>query len=167
MNTNVDPTLCRDHLGRLMQEESSLLAQLEAQLLREYQLLSDNDVDGLDAAGNTRQACVSQLLKVEDERLALCRMLGKPADLKGIEALLTWCDPQASLLPALRDCSERATRCREQNVKNGILVSARLQRVSSLLGLLNDTGAEKQAYGRSGASGSSAPRAGRLLSASA
>ena len=167
MNANFDPALCRDHLGRLMNEESSLLGQLEAQLLREYQLLTDNDVDGLDAAGNTRQACVSQLLKVEDERLALCRMLGKPADLKGIEALLAWCDPQAQLLPALRECSERATRCREQNVKNGILVSARLQRVSGLLGMLADNGADKQAYGRTGTTGSSAPRAGRLLSASA
>ena len=46
MNANFDPALCRDHLGRLMLEESSLLGQLEAQLLREYQLLTDNDVDG-------------------------------------------------------------------------------------------------------------------------
>jgi flagellar biosynthesis/type III secretory pathway chaperone len=167
MTPNVEPAHCRDSLGKLLADEAALLATLEVQLNREYQMLSDNDVDGLEAAGNERQACVAKLLKVEDERRALCRMFDQPADLKGVETLIAWCDPQAQLLPALRECAERATRCRDQNVRNGVLVGARLQRVSNMLGMLNGSGSETQVYGRTGAGATPSPRAGRMVSASA
>jgi flagellar biosynthesis/type III secretory pathway chaperone len=167
VNASIDPRQCQEHLGRLLTEEGALLTLLESQLVREHQFLTANDVDGLEAAGNDRQACVAKLLQVEDERSALCRMLGKPTDMKGVEALLAWCDPEAQLLPGLRNCTERATRCRDQNLRNGVLVSARLQRVSNMLGMLNVVGSQSQVYGRSGTGNATATNPGRLLSASA
>jgi flagellar biosynthesis/type III secretory pathway chaperone len=167
MTNQIDPNLCRSHLAKMLVEEVALLTTLEAQLLREHQLLTANDAEGLDAASNERQACVGRLLKVEDERRALCRMLGRPEDLKGVEALIAWCDPEAQLLPALRQSVEHAQRCREQNVRNGVLVSARLQRVSSMLSMLNVSGGQTHVYGRAGAGTTAGPRAGHVLSASA
>lgn len=165
---SIDAGQCKSHLATLLADESALLALLDTQLRREHQLVTDNDVEGLEAAGRERQNCVGQLLKVEDERKALCHMLGQAADARGVEALLAWCDPQAELLPALRRCTEQATLCRDQNLRNGALVNARLQRVSSMLGMLNVSTAERSVYGRNGA-GSVPPgaHAGRLVATSA
>ena len=165
--STVDPALCRDQLGRLLDEEVTTLAQLEIQLQREHAMLTENDVDGLEAAGNERQACVGRLLRIEDERRTLCRVFDQPGDFKGVETLLAWCDPAAVLLPALRDCTDRAARCRDQNLKNGALVNARLQRVSNLLGMLDTTSGASRTYGRQGASAAAAPHNGRGFSASA
>jgi flagellar biosynthesis/type III secretory pathway chaperone len=163
----IEPAQCLEQLARLLDEEVATLTQLETQLQREHAMLIENDVDGLEAAGNERQACVSQLLRIEDEWRGLCRLFGKPGDLKGVETLLTGCDPSGALLPALRDCADRAARCRDQNVRNGALVNARLQRVSNLLGMLDTNAGSSRTYGRQGASAAPSPRAGRSFNASA
>ena len=163
----IDPALCREQLGRLLDDEVTTLGLLETQLQREHAMLTANDVDGLEAAGNDRQACVSKLLRIEDERRGLCRLFGKPGDLKGVESLLTWCDPAGGLLPALRDCTDRASRCRDQNLRNGALVNARLQRVSNMLGMLDASTGSSRTYGRQGGSATPTPRAGRSFNASA
>ena len=166
--TTIDPALCRAQLAGLLDEEVTTLAQLEIQLQREHAMLTDNDVDGLEAAGLDRQACVSRLLRIEDERRGLCRLFaGNPGDLKGVETLLGWCDPAGTLLSALRDCTDRATRCRDQNLRNGALVNARLQRVSNLLGMLDTNTGASRTYGRQGASATASSRAGRSFNASA
>jgi flagellar biosynthesis protein FlgN len=165
--TQIDPALCREQLGQLLKEEANTLDLLETQLLREHAMLIANDVDGLEAAGQDRQACVSALLRIEDERRALCRLFGKPGDLKGVETLLAWCDPAGGLLPWLLSCAERAGRCRDQNLRNGALVNARLQRVSNMLGMLDVNAGRSRTYGRQGESAAPAPRAGRSFNASA
>lgn len=167
MRQPIDAAQCREQLARLLAEESALLTSLESQLAREHQLLKDNDVDGLEAAGEQRHASISQLFRVEDERRGLCRMLGHAGDLQGMQALMAWCDPEASLLPALRNVTERATHCREQNLRNGVLVNTRLHRVSSMLSMLNVSGGERPVYGPKGAGRYPAARAGRVLSTSA
>jgi flagellar biosynthesis/type III secretory pathway chaperone len=165
--TPVDPMLCREQLARLLDEEVATLALLEDQLNREHAMLTDNDVDGLEAAGNDRQACVSKLLRIEDQRRGLCRLFDKSGDLTGVRALLTWCDPSGTLAPALRECTDRAGRCRDQNLRNGALVNARMQRVSNLLGMLDLNGGSSRTYGRHGATMAPSPRAGRSFNASA
>ena len=169
MTRNIDPAFCRDTLGRLLGDEYSLLIQLERQLVREHGLLAKSDIDGLEAAGSERQTCVAALLKLEDERLGLCRMLGHSADLKGLEAMLLWCDPQGILRQALQDCTDLAGRCKEQNTRNGMLVNARLQRVSGVLGLptSNDSTPASSVYGRKGNAFAAPAGAGRMLSFSA
>ena len=70
----MDPGVCREHLEKLLAEETAALAQLETLLDREHELLIANDVDGLDRAGETRQLLVGTLVRAEDERRSLCRM---------------------------------------------------------------------------------------------
>jgi len=164
----IDPGVCRDTLARLLAEEIDLLTRMESQLQLEHRMLVDNDVDGLEAAGKVRQDCVGKLLRLEDERRSLCRALGWPTDLAGIEKVILWCDPQRSLLPALQECVARATRCREQNDHNGVLVGARLKRVAGMLGMLNANGREAQLYGPSGTGLSSTTQmVGRRIAARA
>ena len=146
----MDPGVCREHLEKLLAEENAALAQLETLLDREHELLIANDVDGLDRAGEARQACVGTLVRAEDERRSLCRMLNVPPDHQGLERLLAWCDPSRTLRRRWAECSERATRCRQLNDRNGALVAARLKRVEGMLEVLTGR-AQPKVYGRQGA----------------
>jgi flagellar biosynthesis protein FlgN len=163
---HVDAALCREHLGRLLNEEVALLGELESRLGHEYGLLVADDIDGLDAAGQARQSCVTRLLKLEDERVSLCRMLGQAPDMKGVERLMAWCDPTGSLATLVGECAERSGRCRQQNLQNGMLVSARLQRVSQLLGLVGDA-PQSRTYARGGYGTAPVLNPGRMVTASA
>lgn len=162
----MDAGLCREHLETLLSEEASALAELERILTREHEILTANDVDALERSATERQACVGRLLRVEEERRSLCRMLGYPAEREGLEKLMAWCDPQGSLQARWAECAASATRCRDLNDRNGALVAARMRRVESLLGVITGRGAAPpQTYGPSG--GRAVPRVGRMLTTEA
>jgi flagellar biosynthesis protein FlgN len=167
MTNAMEPGRCRDVLARLLGEEISQLAELATQLDREHGFLVANDVDGLEGAGAERQGTVARLLRIEDERRSLCSIMGVPADLAGVERLIRWCDPDATLLPAFRDCLDRATRCRQGNDRNGALVTARLQRVTRLLGALDSNAASGRVYGPRSTAPATSTQPGRMLATSA
>jgi flagellar biosynthesis/type III secretory pathway chaperone len=156
-----DPDLCREHVAKLLTEENGCLEELAQLLEREHQILKTNDIVALQAAIKQRQACVGRIVRIEDERRSLCRMLGHTADVRGLEQLLRWCDPKGTLSADWALCTTRAKRCREFNGRNGALVHARLTRVQALLGVLTGRPAELKTYGR-GASFALA-RIGRVL----
>ena len=60
----MDPGVCREHLQKLLAEEFNALTQLDTLLDREHGFLIANDVDGLDRASESRQACVGELLRI-------------------------------------------------------------------------------------------------------
>ena len=145
-----DPLHCREQLATLMAEENAQLATLEALLMQEFALLEARDVEGLDKAGTARQQCIGHVLRIEDERRALCRATGRSDDVAGLHSLLAWCDPAELLLSAMQEYRERTQRCREQNDRNGILVNGRLQRVSSMLNVRDGGVQEGRTYGPGG-----------------
>lgn len=146
----VDPSVCREHLAKLIGEEEQALTHLEGLLEREHEHLLANDIDALDRTGQARQACVADLLRVEDERRSLCRMLDLPADWTGLDRMLKWCDPSDSLRPLIAACADRAGRCRQLNDRNGALVTARLRRVEGLLEIITGRRMSPKVYGRQG-----------------
>jgi flagellar biosynthesis/type III secretory pathway chaperone len=146
----VDPTVCREHLAKLISEENKSLTRLEGLLDQEHEHLLANDIDALDRTGEARQACISDLIRVEEDRRTLCRMLDLPADKFGLERMLKWCDPSASLQPRIAECAERAARCRSLNDRNGALVTARLKRVEGMLDVVTGRSAQPKTYGRQG-----------------
>ena len=158
----MDAGVCREHLEKLLAEESGALTQLESLLDREYELLVANDVDELERAGDARQACVGILVRVEDERRTLCRMMSVPADKTGLERLLTWCDPSRTLQKRWAGCAELAARCRDLNDRNGALVSARLKKTEGMLDVLTGRANQPKVYGRQGAF-QNTPRAARVI----
>ena len=117
---------CREQLGALMAEVNAQLVALEGLLVQEYALLQSRDAESLEKAGTARQQCIGQILRIEDERRALCRATGRSEDPAGLHSLLAWCDPTGLLMPAMQEYRERTQRCREQNDRNGILVNGRL-----------------------------------------
>jgi flagellar biosynthesis/type III secretory pathway chaperone len=147
----MQPTVCRSQLERLLQDETNSLQLLEQQLDAEFGMLKANDIEGLEQASAARQDTVAKLLRLEDERRQLCRLLGKGDDQTAMMALLSWCDPAGSLADAYQRCATQAQRCREQNNRNGALVAARLQRVSKLLDTMNGRAASNTTYGPRGA----------------
>lgn len=158
----MDPTVCREHLDKLLIEEAAALAHLETLLDREHELLVANDVEELDRAGDARQVCVGELVRIEDERRTLCRMMNVAADLAGLERLLSWCDPSGSLKQRWADCAERAGKCRAANERNGALVTARMKKVEGMLDVLTGRSNEPKVYGNKGAYESS-PRSRVLV----
>lgn len=158
----MDPVVCRDTLDKLLAEESSTLDQLLQLLDREHELLIANDVEGLDRAGQARQNCIGALLRVEDDRKALCRALNVPADVQGLDRILAWCDPSKQLRRRWAEVNDRATRCRHANDRNGALVTARLSRVQGMLDIVTGRAGEPKVYGKQGGF-QNQPRAGRVL----
>jgi flagellar biosynthesis/type III secretory pathway chaperone len=161
----MEPQNCRAQMSRLIQEETTALGELTVLLDREYTFMSANDVEALGVAMRERHKCVARILKVDDERRSLCRSLGRPHDLKGLEALLKWCDPQGTLASAWADCTAAAIKCRTQNDRNGALAGARLQNVQARLGVLIDGRRESVTYGPRGTCSVAASRSGLLREA--
>jgi flagellar biosynthesis/type III secretory pathway chaperone len=167
MTAGISPSQCRDTLDRIYADEIGSLKQLEVLLQNEHRHLAANDIDGLEAASAARQDCVACLMKLEDERRDLCRLLGRDTDVGGIASVLAWCDPQGSLSSTLNEHARLSGLCREQNERNGALVGARMARISSMLGMLAGAGAAPAVYGRTGTQGPTVPTAGRLVAARA
>ena len=142
---SLDPKHCREQLATLMAEQNAQLAALESLLTHEYQLLQTRNAEGLEQAGTTRQQCIGHILRIEDDRRALCRATGRSEDPAGLHSLLAWCDPTGLLLPAMQEYRERTRLCREQNDRNGMLVNGRLQQEGRTYGPGSD---ESSGYGR-------------------
>ena len=140
-----DPAHCREQLATLMAEQNARLAALEGLLVQEYALLQTRDAEGLESAGTARQQCIGHILRIEDDRRALCRATGRSDDPAGLHSLLSWCDPTGQLMPAMQEYRERTQRCREQNDRNGLLVNGRLQQEAHTYGPGSD---EVGGYGR-------------------
>jgi flagellar biosynthesis/type III secretory pathway chaperone len=147
----VDQNICREHLEKLISEEVSALTRLESLLDAEHEILTTNDVDALERAGDARQECIGQLVRIEDERRSLCRMHNVPPDAQGLERLLAWCDPSRNLQRRWTGCAERATRCRNLNDRNGALVAARLKRAEGMLDVLTGRANQPKVYSKQGA----------------
>lgn len=158
----MDPVVCREHLEKLITEESGTLDQLLQLLDREHEVLVANDIEALDRASQARQTCIGTLLRIEDDRKALCRALNVPADAQGLDRILAWCDPSKQLRRRWSDLNDRATRCRSANDRNGALVTARMNRVQGLLDVVTGRAGEPKVYGKQGAF-QNQPRTGRVL----
>jgi len=161
----MDPQTCRAQMGRLIEEETTALGDLAVLLDREFAHMQDNDVDALGDAMRARHKCVARILKVDDERRALCRTLGRPHDLTGLKALLAWCDPQGTLSAAWAACTAAAIKCRGLNDRNGAMAGARLQNVQARLGVLVDGRRESMTYGPRGTCSVAAGRQGLIREA--
>src|SRR5688500_4818951 len=161
----MDQPTCRTRLARLLADETALLTQLAQQLQQEHEHLAANDVERLEQAGETRQQTIVKLLRLEDDRRALCRQLGRDMDRNGLALLLAWCDPEGTTAAAQATCTELAGRCRTQNERNGALVTARLPRVTGMLDMLGDS-ATPRTYDQRFARAAAVP-AGRMVSVSA
>lgn len=146
----MDSSVCREHLAKLVIEESQALSRLENLLDQEHEYLVANDIEALDRAGEARQSCVADLVRVDEDRRTLCRMLNLPTDRLGLERMLTWCDPTGTLQARIAECADRAGRCRNANDRNGALVTARLKRVEGMLDVVTGRANQPKVYGRQG-----------------
>lgn len=160
----MDAGVCREHLTTLLREESELLAELEELLVRESQVLEASDIRALEDSTRARQERMGALAHIEEQRRSLCALHGFSADRAGLDGLMAWCDGEGTLLSRLRECAERAVRCRDLNDRNGVVVAARLKRVEGMLDALTGRPTRSDTYGPRGYTNSST-RPGRVLGA--
>ena len=147
--------LCREHLGSLLAEEVDALRELEDVLRREHDVLGARNVAAIERTALVRQRMMGDLARTEEQRRLLCTNHGYSPDWLGLEGLMSWCDPDGTLLSRLRECAQRATRCRDLNMTNGALVAARLKQVEGMLTALVGSAGQPVTYGPKGM----APRA--------
>lgn len=162
--SNMDASLCREHLDELLAQEIAALSHLEALLEQERDFIVANNIEQLDSTGTERQRYVGVLMRIEDERHALCRASGMSGDRVGLKKLLTWCDPDNTLQARWTDSTRKIRHCRALNDRNGALVSNRMKRVEGLLNLLNGQSGESKVYNAKGNAYQQAG-AGRMLNA--
>jgi flagellar biosynthesis/type III secretory pathway chaperone len=155
--SGTDVDVCREHLGSLLTEEVDALRELEDVLRREHDVLGAKNVAAIERIALVRAQMMGDLARTEEQRRSLCTMHGYTPDWLGLESLMSWCDPDGTLLSRLRECAQRATRCRDLNVKNGTLVAARLKQVEGMLTALTGGANQPITYGPKGI----APRANR------
>ncbi len=142
---------CRDVLSRLINEESATLSDLVQLLEREHELLVTNrSAEALEDACEARQICMGTLLRVQDERRGLLRLLGLGDSAAALDELLTRCDPRGDLKTRWAATLTHARRCRELNDRNGALVNARMRRVEGLLNVLTGERSSPNLYGPQG-----------------
>ena len=154
---------CRATLERLLAEEVAALTELAVILDVEHQALVANSVDALVSASEQRHRYIAALVRIEDERRALCRTMGVAADRRGLQRLLQQADPSQELARRWAGCAQLAERCRRGNDRNGALVAARMKRVEQVLALITRNTAGT--YGRRGSALRVA--AGRVVTARA
>lgn len=142
---------CRDVLSRLIDEESATLGDLVQLLEREHELLVANrSAEALEDACEARQICMGTLLRVQDERRGLLRLLGLGDNAAALDDLLGRCDPAGELKSRWAATLANARRCRELNDRNGALVNARMRRVEGLLNVLTGERSMPNLYGPQG-----------------
>jgi flagellar biosynthesis/type III secretory pathway chaperone len=129
----MDSTLYRGQIATLLRDEELQLEKLVQLLETEYAAILANNLESLDERGNARSRAMGALLKIQDERRSILSLLNYPDTHAGLEKMLRWCDPGNSLTAKWRRCAELATRCRELNERNGLVVNARLRRVEGML----------------------------------
>jgi flagellar biosynthesis protein FlgN len=157
----MDASLCREHLAELLGEEIVLLAELQQLLEEERDLIGVGEPEALHRTTRARQDRLGALARIEEQRRSLCTLHGETPDRAGLERLRRWCDPTGALAPRLAECLGRAVRCRDLNDRNGVMVAARMKRVSELLQVLTGRVTRAATYGPRGYAGSA--RAGRVL----
>ncbi|MCU0759112.1 MAG: flagellar protein FlgN [Steroidobacteraceae bacterium] len=162
----MDPALTREQFSALIDDECRVLADLEQLLAREHDILVRNESpEALEAACGARQQRIGELLRIQEERRVLLRMLGQSPDNAGLEAVLRACGAGEPLRARWQACADAARRCRERNDRNGALVAARMKRVEGMLEILTGQRPGPRVYGPQGqvAAGPSS----RLLAAEA
>ncbi len=157
----MEASLCREHLAELIQEELKLLEILHKLLEQERGVIASGDLKALERSTALRQAQVALLAQTEAQRNSLCSMHGQSADAAGLVRLLRWCDSQGALAAQLRECRERALKCRQLNDRNGLMVSAHLKRVDERLRALRGRTDRAATYGPRGDLAAASP--GRVL----
>ncbi len=146
----MEPTACRQQIGKLIAEEAAALAELTALLEREHQQLAQSDVAALEGVIRERQRSAARVVRADEKRVALCRQLGRTGDARGLEDLMRWCDPAGTLAGEWARCKAVAVKCRALNDRNGTLVGARLKHVQARLATLIQSRGETVAYGPRG-----------------
>jgi flagellar biosynthesis/type III secretory pathway chaperone len=157
----MEASLCREHLAELLHEELGLLEALHKLLEQERGVIASGDLKALERSTAQRQAQVASLAQTEAQRNSLCSMHGQSPDAAGLARILRWCDPHGELAAQLRECRERALRCRALNDRNGLMVSAHLKRVDERLRALRGRADRAATYGPRGDLAGS--NAGRVL----
>jgi flagellar biosynthesis/type III secretory pathway chaperone len=121
---------------RILGEEAQLLGELEQLLRSEAEVLRGEDVAAIERIGSSRHQCVDALASLEAERGEACRLIGAGNGRGDFQRLLEWCDPARRLYARWQGNLAIARRCKEQNDRNGAVVTARLNRVQQLLAQL-------------------------------
>ena len=146
---SIRPEDLRQHLARVLRDESGLLAELEQVLTREGAIVRSDDTKAIENIGAARHHCIDSLMRLDAERVAACRMLSFGTGPDAMERLLASCDHDQALRRHWQANLQVARRCRELNDTNGAVVTLKLGQVRQRLATMRGSSAAP-VYGRQG-----------------
>jgi len=145
----VRPEDLRQHLDRVLSDETTLLTELEQVLAREADVVRGDDPKAIENIGAARHHCIDSLMRLDAERTTACRMLSLGSGPEGLERLLSWCDQGQGLRRLWLSNLEIARRCKDLNDRNGAVVKLKLGQVRDRLATMRGSSAAP-IYGRHG-----------------
>jgi flagella synthesis protein FlgN len=146
---SIRPEDLRQHLERVLVDESGLLTELEQVLTREADVVGGDDPNAIENIGAARHHCIESLMRLDAERVTACRMLSFGTGPDAIERLLSSCDHDRTLRRRWQENLQIARRCKELNERNGAVVTLKLGQVRQRLATMRGSSAAP-AYGRHG-----------------
>jgi flagellar biosynthesis/type III secretory pathway chaperone len=136
---SLQPAAVREHLSRILDQESRLLAEFETLLQEETGILRRDDVEAIAQIGSRRQRHIDALTRLDGERSDNCRMLSFGQGRGAMSKLYAWCDASGELNTRWLANLQIARRCQKLNDTNGAIVTAKLSRVQQLLRVIRGT----------------------------
>jgi flagella synthesis protein FlgN len=146
---SIRPEDLRQHLERVLVDESGLLTELEQVLTREADVVGGDDPNAIENIGAARHHCIESLMRLDAERTSACRMLSFGTGPEAIERLLASCDHDQALRRHWQGNLQLARRCKELNERNGAVVTLKLGQVRQRLATIRGSSAGP-VYGRHG-----------------
>lgn len=116
-----------------------LSEQLLALIDREFQALTERQLDSLESLLGDKQILLKQLDQHAQQRTALLRHYGLSVDLQGLSAYAATQTNGAELLAASTRLAQLMDECKSHNARNGQVIQANRFVVGKLLNVLQGT----------------------------
>lgn len=123
----------------ITRHDIDLSEQLLALIDQEFQALTERQLEALESLLGDKQILLKQLDQHAQQRTALLRDHGLPADLQGLRAYAATQPNSAELLAASTCLAQLLEECKTHNTRNGQVIQANRFVVGKLLNVLQGT----------------------------
>ena len=148
--TRPSPAEAREQFVEIIGDSVFFALGLKESLQEERKALEAQDMDALEAAVDSKGACVENLQALDNRRTDLCEQWGFAEASDPMQELIDWCDENNLLNNRWEDLLVIAAESSALNMTNGAIIRLRQQQFESSLSVLRGVSPGTDTYGRNG-----------------
>lgn len=148
--TSLTPLEARDQIAGLLDDTVYQALGLKEILLDERSALESQDIDGIERAAQSKNACVATLQTLDQRRSSLCADCGFETGPDQMPSLIAWCDNNDAIKNRWEHLLIVAAESNALNMTNGAIIRVRHQHFESSLSVLRGVSPGMDTYGRHG-----------------